>query len=87
MIDPQYETSVGVSCFMLKRRLSISCSGLNLFASKYTGTSKRNGYKIMFDNKYNYPTLYFSVSYRFSTKAKDVSQSRRISTRDVESRF
>ena len=72
---------------MLKRRLSISCSGFNLFASKYTGTSKRNGYRIMFDNRYNYPTLYFSVSYRLSTKAKDVSQSRRISTRDVESRF
>ncbi len=87
VIDPQYETSVGVSCFMLKRRLSISCSGLNLFASKYTGTSKRNGYRIMFDNRYNYPTLYFSVSYRLSTKAKDVSKSRRISTRDVESRF
>ncbi len=41
----------------------------------------------MFDNRYSYPTLYFSVSYRFSTKAKNVSQSRRISTRDVESRF
>ncbi len=59
---------------MLKRRLSISRAGLNLFASKYTGTSKRNGYKITFDNRFDYPTLYFSVSYRFSTKAKDVSQ-------------
>lgn len=59
MIDPQYETSVGMSCFMLKRRLSILRAGLNLFASKYTGTSKRNGYKIMFDNRFDYPTLFF----------------------------
>lgn len=88
VIDPKHNVGAGLSFFMLQRRLSISCAGMNLFSSKHTGVSKRNGYKITFNNRYDYPTLYFSVSYRFSTKAKNISNAgRRISTQDVERRF
>lgn len=86
-IDPQYDLGVGISHFMLERRLSLSLAGLNLISSKYKGISHRNGYTISFNNRYNYPTLYFSISYKFSN-AKDKSKFRVYrATQDVERRF
>lgn len=86
-IDPQYDLGMGVNYFLLDRRLSISVAGLNLLSSRYKGVSHRQGYSMVFDNRYNYPTLYVSVSYKFSN-AKDKSTSRSSgTTQDIERRF
>lgn len=86
-IEPQYDLGVGMSCFLLDRRLSLSLSGISLLSSRYKGVSHRQGYSISFDNRYNYPTLYFSISYKFSN-AKDESTSRPSrATQDIERRF
>lgn len=86
-IEPQYDFGVGMSYFLLNRRLSISVAGMNLLSSRHKGVSYRQGYSISFNNRYNYPTLYFSVSYKFSN-AKDKSTSRTSrATQDIERRF
>lgn len=87
IVKPQYSLDAGTSYSLLDRRLTLSLSGLNLFASGYRGESRREGYAIRFDNRYSYPTLYFSVSYKFSN-AKDSSSFRsQTATRDIERRF
>ncbi|OFR41840.1 hypothetical protein HMPREF2890_08460 [Porphyromonas sp. HMSC065F10] len=87
IVKPQYSMEMGTSYSLLNRRLTLSLSGLNLFASGYRGESLREGYTIRFDNRYSYPTLYFSVSYKFSN-AKDSSSFRsQTATRDIERRF
>lgn len=87
IVKPQYSLDAGTSYSLLDRRLTLSLSGLNLFASGYRGESLREGYAIRFDNRYSYPTLYFSVSYKFSN-AKDSSSFRsQTATRDIERRF
>lgn len=87
IVKPQYSMEMGTSYSLLNRRLTLSLSGLNLFASGYRGESRREGYAIRFDNRYSYPTLYFSVSYKFSN-AKDSSSFRsQTATRDIERRF
>lgn len=87
VVKPQYSMEAGTSYSLLNRRLTLSLSGLNLFASGYRGESLREGYAIRFDNRYSYPTLYFSVSYKFSN-AKDNSSFRsQTATRDIERRF
>ena len=87
VVKPQYSMEAGTSYSLLDRRLTLSLSGLNLFASGYRGESLREGYAIRFDNRYSYPTLYFSVSYKFSN-AKDNSSFRsQTATRDIERRF
>lgn len=87
VVKPQYSMEAGTSYSLLNRRLTLSLSGLNLFASGYRGESLREGYTIRFDNRYSYPTLYFSVSYKFSN-AKDTSSFRsQTATRDIERRF
>lgn len=85
-LKPQYEMGAGVNCFLLNRRLTLSLAGMNLFASRYKGYSNRDGYTIAFNNRYAFPTLYFSVSYKFS-KAEDKSPRRQMSAGEVESRF
>ncbi|MDO5017318.1 MAG: outer membrane beta-barrel family protein [Porphyromonas sp.] len=86
-IEPQYDLGVGMSYFMLNRRLSLSVAGISLLSSKYKGVSHRQGYSISFDNRFNYPTLYVSVSYKFSNaKDKSTSRSHR-ATQEIERRF
>ncbi|WP_112317047.1 outer membrane beta-barrel protein [Prevotella pallens] len=86
-MEPLYDLGIGMSYFLLNRRLSLTVSGLNLLSSRYKGVSYRQGYTISFNNQYDYPTLYFSISYKFSN-GKDKS-SLRISelTEDIENRF
>jgi len=85
-IDPQYSMDVGLTCFSLNRRLSVSIAGLSLISSPYKGHSDRGGYAITFNNRYNFPTLYVSVSNKFFN-ANDKSVSKRMSAGEVESRF
>lgn len=86
-IEPQYDLGMGMNYFLLDRRLSISVAGMNLLSSRHKGVSHRQGYSIAFDNRYNYPTLYVSISYKFSN-AKDKSTSRSSrATQDIERRF
>ncbi len=85
-IEPQYDLGIGMNYFLLDRRLSLSIAGMNLVSSAYKGVSYRGGYSISFNNRYNYPTLYLSVSYKFSN-AKDRSSSRSKGSQDIERRF
>jgi len=86
-VDPQYDLGLGVSCYLLKRRLAFSLAGISLLSSTYQGVGYREGYTITFRNKYNYPTAYLSVSYKFSND-KDQSSSRsQRATQDIERRF
>jgi hypothetical protein len=86
-IEPLYDLGIGMSYFLLNRRLSLTVSGLNLLSSRYKGVSYRQGYTISFNNQYDYPTLYFSISYKFSN-GKDKSSLRiSESTEDIENRF
>ncbi len=83
----QYDFGLGVSYYLLKRRLAISLAGMNLLSSTYKEVGYREGYTITFRNKYNYPTAYLSVSYKFSN-GKDQSSSRsQRATQDIERRF
>lgn len=87
IIEPQYDLGMGMSYYLLKRRLALSIAGINLLSSSYKGVSPRDGYTITFNNRYNYPTLYFSISYKFSN-GKDKSNSRvNRATQDLERRF
>ena len=86
-IEPQYNLAAGMSCFLLDKRLSISLAGFNILSSSHKGVAPRNGYSISFNNRYDYPTLYFSISYKFSN-VKDKSTSRSVkATQDIERRF
>ncbi len=84
--EAEYSFEAGISCALLQRRLYINLSGLNLLSAPFKGRSERTDYTLTFNNRYTYPTLYFSVSYKFSN-AKDNSTSRRMSTEDAERRF
>lgn len=86
-IEPSYDLGLGMSYFLLNRRLSLTVAGLNLLSSPYKGVSHRQGYSISFNNRYNYPTLYLSVSYKFfNGKDKSTSRPSR-ATQDIERRF
>ncbi len=85
-LDPRYSMDVGLSYNVPKRRLSFELAGMNLINCRYKGESIRDNYRMDFNNRYSYPTLYFSVRYRFS-KAKDQSNRKRKSASDVERRF
>lgn len=87
IIEPQYDLGVGMSYFLFDRRLSITVAGESLLPSHYKGISERDGgYTIVFDNQYSSPTLYVSISYKFSN-ARDATSSRSRGARDVERRF
>ena len=85
-VDPMVDFGAGLSWFLLNRKLGLSLSGLNLFSSSYKGKSTREGYTITFDNKYNYPTLYLSVTYQFNN-VKDSSPRRQKMVRGIEQRM
>ena len=84
--EAEYSFEAGLSCALLQRRLYINLAGLNLISAPFKGHSERPNYTLTFNNRYTYPTLYFSVSYKFSN-AKDNSTRRRMSTEDAERRF
>ncbi len=86
VIEPDYEVGGGISYSMLKRRLAFSLAGISVVSASYRGVSERDGYRILFDNNYGFPTLYFSVSYKFSN-AKSKSLRKSMTTREVEMRF
>ena len=75
-----------MSYFLLNRRLALSVAGLNLLVSHYKGVSQYDDYSVTFDNSYDDPTLYLSISYKFSN-AKDTSSTRSQGARDIERRF
>ncbi len=75
-----------MSYFLLDRRLALSIAGLNLLVSNYKGVSQYDGYSVTFDNSYDNPTLYLSISYKFSN-GKDSSSTRSQGARDIERRF
>lgn len=85
-INPTYDVGAGVSWALLGRRLVLSLSGMELFAPRYRGYSQRANYRIEFNNRFSYPSLYFSVSYKFF-KGKSRPETRRSSTRDLEQRL
>lgn len=85
-VNPQFDISCGIYLFLLDKKLSLSISGLSIISSRYTGISYRDGYTINFNNRYNFPTLYISISYRFSN-LKQKSPAKRLSNFDVEQRF
>ena len=84
--EAEYSFEAGLSCALLQRKLYINLAGLNLISAPFKGHSERPNYTLTFNNRYTYPTLYFSVSYKFSN-AKDNSTRRRMSTEDAERRF
>ena len=86
VVRPQNDVSVGVTGYFLKRNLSVCLSGMSLFASAYRGYGKSGGQRFTFQNRYNYPTLYISVSYKFFN-SKDNTPDRRMSSEDAERRF
>lgn len=85
-IDPRFDLGAGVSWALLDRKMNISLSGLNLFSSAYKGKSYRSGYTTYFNNRYDVPTLYLSITYKFNN-VKDVSSRRQKSVRNVEQRM
>ncbi|MDO4790356.1 MAG: outer membrane beta-barrel family protein [Porphyromonas sp.] len=85
-INPEYELSCGLSAFFFDRALSVSIAGLELINSSYSGTAYVGDTKFEFDNNYSFPTLYLSVSYKFG-KAKESAPRKRLSHKEVESRF
>ena len=85
-IEPQYNVSAGVSANLIKRRLNVSLAGYPLLASCYKGTINRDDYKMEFHNHYKYPTLYLSVSYKFSN-TKSVRQPRLQNVQQVKQRM
>jgi len=86
ILDPQYGIGAGLSCYLLKRKLSMTLAGINLISAPYKGHCDRDGYTITFNNRYNYHTLYFSVSYKFFN-SDDKAVRRSTSANEVERRF
>lgn len=86
-LEPQYNVDLGTSVYLFDRRLALSVAGLHLFSVPYKGVGHRQGYSFSFNNRYDYPTIYISISYKFSN-AKDTSTSRPMrTTQDIERRF
>lgn len=85
-VDPMFDLGAGISWNLLNRKMNISLSGINLFSSPYKGKCFREGYTTYFKNRYNFPTIYFSVSYKFNN-LKDLSPRRQKSIRNIEKRM
>lgn len=85
-ISPSYSIGGGLNWFLLKRKLSITLAGIDLLSSRYKGCSTRDNYIIHFDNRYNFPTFYLSVSFKFN-QSKSTATRRQMSTQDLDSRF
>jgi hypothetical protein len=50
-IDPMSDVGAGISWHIIKRRMNVSLSGINLFSSLYKGKSFREGYTTYFKNR------------------------------------
>lgn len=74
VIDPTYNITAGLSLFLLDRKLNLSLAGMNLIPSAYKGVSTYPGYTITFNNRYEFPTLYFSVSYKINNLKGNLSK-------------
>lgn len=85
-MSPSYSIGVGLNWFLLNRKLSITLAGIDIFSSRHKGHSNRGNYIIHFDNRYNYPTFYLSISFKFN-HSKSSATRRQMSTRDLDSRF
>jgi len=57
-IEPTYSIQPGIYWSLFKRRLFISLAGMNLIEPRYNGESKREGYTIVYNNRYDFPTVY-----------------------------
>lgn len=69
-VDPQYSLGAGFNWSLLNRRLNLGLSCLNILASNYSGVMYSGQDRIRFDNRYNFPQFYISVSYRFGKVAE-----------------
>lgn len=85
-LDPSYDLGFGVSLYLLDRKMNISLSGLNVFSSAYKGYNKHNGVKMVFNNRYNYPTVYVSVSYKLNN-IKDSTPQHKKMMQSIEQRL
>lgn len=85
-VDPMFDFGAGVSWHLIKRKMNISLSGINLFSSPYKGKSFRDGYTTYFKNRYNFPTIYLSISYKFNN-LKDLTPNRQKSIKNIEQRM
>lgn len=85
-VEPTYSFYAGLSLYLLDRKMGIHISGLNLFASAYKGTSHAAGYVMEFNNRYNYPTLYFHITYRINN-INDDAKNRTEAIRNVQQRL
>lgn len=85
-INPTYDLGAGISLYLLDRKMNISLSGLNIFSSSYKGYNKRNGIIMAFNNRYNYPTIYLSISYKFNN-IKDSTPQHKKMMQSIEQRL
>lgn len=85
-IEPTYNFATGLSLYLLDRKMCLSLSGLNIFSSTYKGKSHASGYTMKFNNRYDYPTIYFSLTYKFNN-LKDSTPSRQKTIRNIEQRM
>jgi hypothetical protein len=85
-IDPMSDVGAGISWHIIKRRMNVFLSGINLFSSLYKGKSFREGYTTYFKNRYNFPTIYISITYKFNN-LKDLSPRRQKSIKNIEQRM
>lgn len=85
-VEPTYSFYAGLSLYLLDRKMGIHISGLNLLASAYKGTSHAAGYVMEFNNRYNYPTLYFHITYRINN-VNDNAKNRTETIRNVQQRL
>lgn len=85
-VEPTYSFYAGLSLYLLDRKMGLHISGLNLLASAYKGTSRAAGYVMEFNNRYNYPTLYFHITYRINN-VNDNAKNRTETIRNVQQRL
>lgn len=86
IIEPQYDLGAGVSWFLMQRRLCISLAGMNLIPSAYKGVSTYPDYTVQFNNRYDYPSIYISLSYKFNN-IKGSSVNREKMMRNIDQRM
>lgn len=85
-VEPQPYMGGGLRWSLMQRRLNLSLQALNLWTTNYKGVSRMRGAEIHFNNRYEYPTLYISVSYKFG-KVEDKSPRKSLSSDSSEDRF
>lgn len=66
--DPMWGTRISFKASLLERRLTLGLSGS--MTSRYKGYTKTDNYTLHFDNRFQYPTISLSISYRFNNVDK-----------------